>query len=108
LIDFNSSNESVRDTNPDYLQVSLSRENIIDILCRAANPSKTIAGKFLLCRTIKRAIERHWIETIVEDPSAKLALRLQLYYYSTLSPCGETFMKHVLSTEFILAVKKPT
>jgi len=88
LIDLNSSNETLMDTSPELLPVSLSRTNINDIQCLTANPGKTIAGTFFLCRTITRAIESHGrIETVVEDPSKKLVCRLQLHYYTTLSPC---------------------
>jgi len=90
LTDFDSTNESIIDPPLDHTPVSLSRENILDIQYLAANPQKTIAGRFLLCRTITRAVETQGTtETVVEDQSGKLVCRLQLHYvknmYSFLS-----------------------
>jgi tetratricopeptide (TPR) repeat protein len=86
--------------------VELRQENIVGISTLVQNIAKVMEGKFFLCRTITKASQNVAIETAVEDPTGKEAIRIALYNFSSCRP-STTNYDTVLPCGTMLAIKNP-
>jgi tetratricopeptide (TPR) repeat protein len=92
--------------HPAFPPVELRPENRIGISTLAQNIGHVMEGKFFLCRTITGPSQIIAIETAVEDPTGKEAIRISLYNFSTCEAATANY-DNIMPCGTILAIKNP-